>query len=128
MSVPAELLYTKDHEWVQKMTNGCVRVGITEHAQDAMGDLVFVDLPDLGEVFAQGDSCCVVESVKAVSDVYAPVSGTVSAVNDQLLDEPSLINQDCYGTWILEFDDIDQGSDSLMMSPAEYEQLLQEEN
>ncbi|MDX1592838.1 MAG: glycine cleavage system protein GcvH [Gammaproteobacteria bacterium] len=95
--VPAELRYTKDHEWVRREDDGTVTVGITDHAQEQLGDLVFVELPEAGAALDAGAECCVVESVKAASDVYCPVAGEVTAVNEKLGDSPELINSDPYG-------------------------------
>ena len=100
--VPADLRYTKSHEWLRKLPDGTVEVGITDHAQQALGDLVFVDVPEAGRQLAAGDACAVVESVKAASDVYSPLAGEVTAGNPKLATEPELINRDPYGEgWIL---------------------------
>ena len=100
--VPAELRYAKSHEWVRSLPDGSVEIGITDHAQHALGDLVFVELPEVGRALEAGGVCAVVESVKAASDVYSPISGTVLAVNDALGATPELINQDCYGQgWMM---------------------------
>lgn len=100
--VPADLRYAKSHEWVRQLPDGSVEIGITDHAQHALGDLVFVELPEVGRALEVGAACAVVESVKAASDVYSPVSGTVLAVNDALAGTPELINQDCYGQgWMM---------------------------
>lgn len=100
--VPADLRYAKSHEWVRQLPDGSVEIGITDHAQHALGDLVFVELPGVGRTLEAGAACAVVESVKAASDVYSPVSGTVLAVNDALAGTPELINQDCYGQgWMM---------------------------
>ena len=98
--IPAELRYASSHEWA-KNDDGTVTVGITEHAQDAMGDLVYVELPEVGQVFAAGDEAGVVESVKAASDIYAPVSGEIVEINEALEDEPELVNNAPYeGGWL----------------------------
>src|SRR5579862_2543911 len=100
--IPADLKYTSSHEWLKELPDGNVEIGISDHAQEALGDLVFVELPELGRTLAAQEACVVVESVKAASDVYAPVAGTVAAVNEQLSKQPELINQDPYGGgWIL---------------------------
>lgn len=100
--VPAELRYAKSHEWVRSLPDGSVEIGITDHAQHALGDLVFVELPEVGRVLDAHGACAVVESVKAASDVYSPIAGTVIAVNDALTATPELINQDCYGQgWMM---------------------------
>lgn len=99
---PADLKYTRSHEWVKQLADGNVEIGISDHAQEALGDLVFVELPEVGRTLKAGEACAVVESVKAASDVYAPVAGTVVAVNDALSGAPELINQDAFGGgWIL---------------------------
>lgn len=99
--VPERLLYTNDHEWLRVEDDGAVTVGITDHAQQALGELVFVEVPEDGDSFAAGDACAVVESVKAASDVYAPVAGTIAAVNADLEDAPELVNSSPYdGGWI----------------------------
>ena len=100
--VPVELRYAKTHEWARLLADGSVEVGISEHAQAALGDLVFGEVPETGRVLAAGEGCAVVESVKAASDVYSPIAGTVIAVNLELAAAPELVNQDCYGRgWML---------------------------
>ena len=96
-NIPAELRYATSHEWVRPEGDGVFTVGITEHAQDLLGDMVFVDLPDVGDDIAAGDDAAVAESVKAASDVYAPITGEVVAVNEDLEDSPELVNSDPYG-------------------------------
>ena len=100
MNVPAALRYSKTHEWARLEADGTVSVGITDHAQERLGDMVFVELPDIGRKLAAGTECAVVESVKAASDIYAPVSGEVVAANAALLDAPQSINQDAYASWL----------------------------
>ena len=100
MTTPANLKYTKSHEWVKQEADGTVTVGITHHAQELLGDLVFVETPAVGRQLKQGEECAVVESVKAAADVFAPVSGEVVAVNAELADAPEKINQDAYGAWM----------------------------
>ena len=117
MNVPKELLYTKSHEWVKKLDDGSVLVGLSDKAQSDLGDLVFVDLPAVGDSFAAEDTLCDVESVKAVSDVYAPVNGTVTEVNEILLDTPEAINKDPYGTWIAKLTDV-SGLEDLLDADA----------
>lgn len=100
--VPVELRYAKTHEWARLLPDGSVEIGISEHAQAALGDLVFVEVPETGRVLAAGEGCAVVESVKAASDVYSPIAGTVIAVNLALAAAPELVNQECYGCgWML---------------------------
>jgi len=101
-NVPADRHYARSHEWLRELADGTVELGITDHAQSALGDLVFVEVPEVGRELGAGDACAVVESVKAASDVYSPVAGVVVAVNGQLAGSPELINQDPYGAgWIL---------------------------
>ena len=122
--LPGDLLYTNDHEWLRRESDGSVTVGITEHAANALGDLVYVELPEVGQDVDAGGEMAVVESVKAASDVYAPVAGTVRAVNDELADDPEKINADPYGDgWIVCIDpsEFDEGE---LMTPDAYQQLL----
>ena len=100
MNIPSDLKYTKSHEWVRVEGDGTVTVGITDHAQELLGDLVFVELPDVGKELAAEQEAAVVESVKAASDVYAPIAGTVVAVNDAVPDAPESVNQDVYAAWL----------------------------
>lgn len=100
MKFPEDLRYAATHEWVRTEPDGTLSVGISDHAQDALGDLVFVELPAVGRRLAAGESCAVVESVKAASDVYAPVVGEVVAVNGALADAPEAVNKDPYGAWL----------------------------
>ncbi len=113
MHIPAELKYSESHEWARTEADGTVSVGITDFAQEALGDIVFVELPEIGQVLAAGKDCAVVESVKAASDIYAPLSGEVVAVNDSLGDAPEQINTDAYGAWLFRLkpsslDDLDK--------------------
>ena len=120
-NIPAELRYTKSHEWVHKNEDGTFTVGISDHAQELLGDLVFVDTPDSGSSFEQGDDCAVVESVKAASDVYCPISGEVLDANAQLADTPEVINADPYGDgWIFTIKAEDEGDFDGLMSAEEY--------
>ena len=99
--IPAELRYTESHEWARVNDDGTITVGITDHAQNLLGDLVFVEIPEVGRAVAAGESCAVVESVKAASDVYSPLEGVIVEVNEALADKPELINEDPYGEgWI----------------------------
>jgi glycine cleavage system H protein len=101
-NLPDDLQYTKSHEWVRTLPNGEVEIGITDHAQEALGDLVFVDVPEVGRRVAAGEACAVVESVKAASDIYSPVAGVVTASNAALAGAPELLNQAPYGEgWLL---------------------------
>ncbi|MFZ5484242.1 MAG: glycine cleavage system protein GcvH [Pseudomonadota bacterium] len=100
MTIPADLKYTKSHEWVRQEADGTLTVGITDHAQELLGDMVFVENPVVGRSLAVGEECAVVESVKAASDVYAPVAGEVLAINEDLEASPDLLNKDPYGAWM----------------------------
>ncbi|MDQ3791143.1 MAG: glycine cleavage system protein GcvH [Actinomycetota bacterium] len=125
MSVPEELQYTRSHEWVR--TEGdTATIGITDHAQDELGDVVFVELPEVGATFDAGDSFGTVESVKAVSDLYIPVGGEVTEVNEALNDQPEKINEDPYGEgWMVKLRVSDEGSG--LLSASDYEQFVEEE-
>ena len=101
MNTPKELKYTKTHEWIKDLNNGTVEIGLTDYAQDALGDLVFVNLPQVGDSVTAGATFCDVESVKAVSDVYSPVTGVVAEINEVLLDSPQNINQAPYEAWFI---------------------------
>jgi glycine cleavage system H protein len=120
-NVPPDRQYSRSHEWVRALADGTVELGITDHAQQALGDLVFVEVPDVGRELGAGDACAVVESVKAASDVYSPLAGTVVAVNTQLAGAPELINQDPYGSgWILRLKAAAPASGAELLSAAEY--------
>lgn len=125
MNVPDQLRYSSDHEWLSR-DGSRVRVGITDYAQDALGDVVFVQLPNVGDAFSSGDSIGEVESTKSVSDVYAPVSGTVVAVNDALVDSPQLLNEDPYGEgWICEIELSDEAQYESLLDPTAYTALIE---
>jgi glycine cleavage system H protein len=124
--LPGDLEYTKEHEWLRKEQDGSVTVGITDHAQSALGDMVYVELPELAQDLEAGGEMAVVESVKAASDVYAPLSGSVVEVNSSLADDPEKINSDPYGEgWIVRLQP-SADSDAEVMSPDEYQALLDE--
>jgi glycine cleavage system H protein len=123
--IPQDLQYTKSHEWVRALPNGQVEVGITDHAQSALGDLVFVEVPQVDRKLALGEACAVVESVKAASDVYSPVAGRVTARNEDLSQKPELLNSDPYGAgWMMRIE-LDAKAPALL-SPSEYQQFLKE--
>jgi len=125
LSLPEDLKYTKSHEWV-RLEDGTATVGITEHAQDELGDVVFVELPEAGTTFEAGDSFGAVESVKAVSDLYAPVGGEVVEVNEALDDAPEKINEDPYGEgWILK---LRTSGEADLLSAADYQKVLDEDS
>ena len=123
-NVPAELKYTKSHEWV-KEEDGLYVVGLTDFAQDALGDIVFINMPEEGDDVASGESFADVESVKAVSDVFSPVSGTVAEVNEGLIDEPALINQEPYEQWLIKVKDVSDIEE--LMDAAAYEEFCANE-
>jgi glycine cleavage system H protein len=100
MNIPANLKYTQSHEWVRLEADGTITVGITDHAQEALGDIVFLELPEVGSTLTAGKECAVVESVKAASDIYAPLAGAVVARNDAAVDAPESVNQDAYAAWL----------------------------
>lgn len=120
MNVPATLKYTRSHEWVRAEANGTITVGITDHAQELLGDLVFIDLPDVGEVLVAEQEAAVVESVKAAADVYAPVAGTVIELNTAVADAPELVNQDAYAAWLFRMKPVDIADLETLLDAAEY--------
>ncbi len=119
MNVPKELLYTKSHEWVKKLDDGSVLVGLSDKAQSDLGDLVFVNLPAVGDSFAAEDTLCDVESVKAVSDIICPVTGVVEEVNEDLADAPENLNSDPYGSWIIKVKEVSATEE--LLDAAAYE-------
>jgi len=125
--LPGDLLYTNDHEWLRREDDGSVTIGITEHAASALGDMVYVELPEVGQDVDVGGEMAVVESVKAASDVYAPIGGSVVAVNEALADEPEKINSDPHGDgWIVRVQPSDTIDESALMSPGDYQTFLDE--
>jgi glycine cleavage system H protein len=127
--IPGDLKFLKSHEWARMEDNGRVTIGISEHAQGLLGDLVYVELPSVGDTVKQGTACAVVESVKAASDVYSPVSGTVVAVNDALGDKPETINEDAYGEgWILAVEPDDAAELDEMLDPDDYASMIEDED
>ena len=123
LNLPDGLGYTDDHEWAQ-MTGATVRIGVSDYAQDQLGDIVFVELPAIGDTFAKGDEFGTLESVKAVSELYMPMSGTVMAVNTALTDAPELINQDPYAAWIIEITPSASSEYAQLHTAASYLDLL----
>jgi len=124
--IPKDLRYTKDHEWARK-AGAVVQVGVTAHAQEALGDVVYVELPKLGAPVTAGKPFGVIESTKAVSELFAPVSGKVVKVNDDLTDSPQTVNQDPYGRgWLVEVEPTDQKAYDGLLSAQDYEQLIKD--
>lgn len=126
MAYPADFKYTKEHEWI-KADGKTATVGITQHAQEALGDIVFVDLPKTGTELSKGKSFGTVESVKAVSDLYAPASGTVTAINENLATAPEKINSDPHGSWMVKITLKDPNELQSLLSAADYEKFVAEE-
>ncbi|MEG1779500.1 MAG: glycine cleavage system protein GcvH [Oscillospiraceae bacterium] len=125
MNTPKDLMYTKDHEWVKFTDETTAIMGITDHAQHELGDLVFINLPEVGDMSAVGEPIADVESVKAVSDVYCPVSGVIAKINEKLLDAPELINSDPYEAWIAVIEDISDKDEFL--TAEQYEEFVAQE-
>jgi len=127
-NVPENLKYTKSHEWIRREDDGTVTIGVTEHAQDMLGDMVFVELPEADSSIDVGEDCAVVESVKAASDVYAPLAGEVVAVNESLEDSPDLVNKDPYGEgWLFRMRPSDESAVDALLDPEAYKQVVAEE-
>jgi glycine cleavage system H protein len=127
-NVPTELKYTRSHEWLRRNEDGTVTVGITDHAQEQLGDMVYVEIPEVGQALAANDACAVVESVKAASDVYAPVDGEVVEVNDSLTDNPEAVNQDAFGKgWIMKIKPSDAAQIDTLLDATGYEAFVASE-
>jgi len=126
--LPGDLLYTTEHEWLRREDDGSVTMGVTDHAQAALGDFVYVELPEVGQDVDSGGDMAVVESVKAASDVYAPLDGSVVAVNEELANDPEKINADPYGDgWIVRLQPNESIDESALMTPDAYQELLDQE-
>jgi len=126
--LPGDLLYTTEHEWLRREDDGSVTIGVTDHAQAALGDFVYVELPEVGQDVDSGGDMAVVESVKAASDVYAPLDGSVVAVNEELVDDAEKINADPYGDgWIVRLQPNESIDESALMTPDAYQELLDQE-
>ena len=127
MQIPADLRYTENHEWVRLEGDGAVTVGISEYAQDALGDIVYVDLPDVGRSVEAGESIAEVESTKSVNDVYAPISGVIATANEPLMDAPELVNTDPFGAgWFVTITPADSGSLDTLMDAIAYGAFTEE--
>ena len=120
MNIPANLRYTSSHEWVRSEADGTVSIGITDHAQAALGDLVYVELPAVGRTVAAGEACAVVESVKAASDIYAPVAGEVVAVNASVTGAPEQVNKDPYAAWLFRIKPADSSAAARLLDARAY--------
>jgi glycine cleavage system H protein len=126
--IPTELHYTASHEWVRLEDDGTVTVGITDHAQQALGDLVFIETPEVGIEYAAEEACCVIESVKAASDMYMPINGEVIAANEVLIDEPEMVNSSPYDDgWIFKIKPVDEDDIGQLMDSATYQAEIEEE-
>ena len=125
MNHPEELKYSKSHEWVKFLDDTTVLIGLTDYAQDALGDLVFVNLPEAGDEVTAGEAFADVESVKAVSDVFSPVTGTVAEINEELLDAPEQMNEDPYGAWLIKVENITDKDE--LLSAEEYVKFYESE-
>jgi glycine cleavage system H protein len=123
MTTPTDLKYTKSHEWIRQEGDGTLTVGITHHAQESLGDLVFVELPAVGRKVTQDEECAVVESVKAAADIFAPVTGEVLAVNPELADAPEKINQDAYAAWMFKLKPAAAAELSGLLDAAAYQAI-----
>lgn len=126
MSIPSDLKYTKSHEWLRQEADGTVTIGITDHAQEALGDIVFLELPEPGRTVNAGEECAVVESVKAASDIYAPVSGEVVARNDAAIDAPDSVNQDAHAAWLFKLKPSNPAEIGALLDAAAYAKLADE--
>ena len=127
MSIPADLKYTPSHEWVRVEADGTLTVGITHHAQDLLGDMVFIENPAAGRTLAKGEECAVVESVKAASDVYAPVAGEVIAANGDVEASPESVNKDAYAAWMFKIKPANPSDVSDLLDAAAYQKLVESE-
>lgn len=128
MSIPTNLKYTTSHEWVRAEDDGTVTIGVTEHAQELLGDMVFVELPEIGRKLAYKEECAVAESVKAAADVYTPIAGEVIAVNAELEAEPEKINQDAHSAWLFKLKPDNLADLDNLLDAAAYEELLENED
>ena len=123
-NIPAELRYTTSHEWVRVEADGTLTVGVTDHAQQALGDVVFLELPEAGRVVEAGESVAVIESVKAASDIYAPVAGEVIANNEEAVNAPEGVNEDAYGAWLFKIKPADGADTGALLDAAGYEAAI----
>ena len=126
MNVPTELHYAESHEWLRLDADGTATVGITDHAQAALGDLVYIELPTVGRIVASGEACAVVESVKAASDVNAPIAGEILAVNEDVARAPETVNEDAYAAWLFKVKPADAGAPRDLLDAAAYQKIIGE--
>lgn len=127
--IPSELRYTKSHEWIRSMDDGHLEIGISDHAQEMLGDMVYVELPEVGATVNTGDDCAVVESVKAASDVYAPISGEIVEINTLLSDSPETVNSDPYGAgWLFRVQPADQNEIAELLDAEGYSEVVEAES
>jgi glycine cleavage system H protein len=119
--LPSDLKYTKSHEWVRVEADGTLTIGVTDHAQEALGDIVFLELPEAGRSLTAGEACAVIESVKAASDIYAPVAGEVVGANQDVADAPETVNADAYGAWLFKLKPANAADVEALMDAAAYE-------
>jgi len=124
MNIPAHLRYTSSHEWLRRESDGTITVGITDHAQGQLGDLVFIELPAVGRKVSAGEACAVVESVKAASDVYAPIAGEVVAANAEVAATPEAVNQDAYAAWLFRLEPTDAAAMDALLDARGYQAVI----
>ena len=127
MNVPAHLKYAKSHEWVKQEADGSLTIGISDHAQEALGDIVFLELPEAGRIVKSGEECAVVESVKAASDIYAPVSGEIIAANSAVIETPESVNQDAYAAWLFKIKPSNPAEYAALLDAAAYTKIAESE-
>jgi glycine cleavage system H protein len=125
MNIPANLRYTQSHEWVRRESDGSISIGITDHAQEMLGDLVYIELPETGKTFAAQAQIAVVESVKAASDIYAPVAGSVTEVNQAAADAPESVNEDAYAAWLFRMKPANAADIDALLDAAGYRQAIE---
>lgn len=128
MKLPTDVKYTKSHEWARLADDGLVTVGITDHAQELLGDIVFLELPEAGRKLAKGEECAVVESVKAASDIYAPLAGEIVAVNQGAADRPEMVNEDAYSAWLFKLKPDNPGELAGLLDANGYQQVVDAED
>ncbi len=123
MNTPANLRYAESHEWVRLEPDGTVTIGITDHAQNALGDVVFLELPEIGRLLAKNETCAVIESVKAASDIYAPIAGEVIATNQDIVDAPESVNADAYAAWLFKMKPANADDVGALLDAAAYDKI-----